>query len=373
MIRFDGCKLPRRQFELNQYWHDSILSKRKQVLADYAHSFDSVAALMGTISQAIFKVKNLHEILSGEDGMEILLKRLELLEMSMSVVNAMMIADEENFERKSTDLSGIPDILRKFEERLVAQSEYPHTILLGEAPGSGLGEQGKSELRDYYDSVARRQETQLKPALKMFLKAVFNDKNGPTKGKEPESWDIKFNPLWQESNLETLDQREKQARTDQIYISSGVLAAEEIAQSRFGSGEYSFDTTLIYKRGIEDSDDGDVSSDTQENTDETKEIKPLIDQVLTPVPQTPSTTDVVTEAQVHKVTSAQESLNGAQVASLLDILGRVAEKTLPRESAINIIKIAFALSEENAESMMGPVGKTFQLPKPEPVQPTPIA
>lgn len=353
LIRFDGCKLPRRNFITNNYWHDSILSKRKMALADYSHSFDSTAALMGDVSQAIFKIKNLHEILSSKDGAELLTKRLELMDMARSVINAMMISDEEEFERKTTTLTGIGEILTKMENRLVATSEYPHTILLGEAPGGGLGETGKSELRDYYDSVARKQETILKPALRVMIKAMFLDQNGPTKGKEPESWDIEFHPLWQDRLADTLDQREKQARIDDTYIKNGVASPDEIAESRFGSGAYSHETNLAYERL--EQDDNNVSSDTKENSTpgaapgkpDLKLVKP---NPLEALAETPN---------VNQTTSPTASLNGAQVTSLVEVINAVAAGSLPRDAGINIIKIAFALSEDDAEKIMSTVGKGF--------------
>src|SRR5690606_37898715 len=118
-------------------------------------------------------------------------------------------------------------------------SGYTHTVLLGEAPGGGMGETGKSERHDYYDFVSKEQEVLLKPALRQFIRLCFLNKSGPTKGQEPADWDIEFCPLWQEPESEVLDRKEKQARIDDLYIKNQTLTPEEIARSRFGSGEYS--------------------------------------------------------------------------------------------------------------------------------------
>ncbi len=358
LIRFDGCRLPRRMFESNQYWHDSILSKRKQALADYSHSFDSVAALMGVMAQAVFKVKNLHEIMAGEDGMELLQLRLDLLQMSRSVVNAMMIADEETFEMQTANVSGLPELLRKFEERVVSQSEYPHTILLGEGPAGGLGEQGKSELRDYYDGVSRKQETQLKPLLKYFIRAMFCDKNGPTKGIEPESWDLEFNPLWQESNSEILEQKEKQARIDDIYIRTGVYAADEVAQSRFGSGTFSYDTSLIYDRDSPEVDgDLEVTSDNQNGdggnvagTDVEPDVRTDWDNFA-----------VTAKSPSKELDFIQRRLSYSEINTLLEIVTRVGLKQLSRDAAIGMMKIAFAFTDKEAKIILGSMGDGFEM------------
>src|SRR5262249_53791467 len=73
---------------------------------------------------------------------------------------------------------------------------------------------------------------------------VFRSKTGPTKGKEPENWSIKFRPLWQLDELQQADVRLKQAQADDIYLRRGVAQPADIATSRFGGDTYSVETHL---------------------------------------------------------------------------------------------------------------------------------
>lgn len=57
----------------------------------------------------------------------------------------------------------------------------------------------------------------------------------------------------------------------------------------------------------------------------------------------------------------QLSLNGAQVASLLQIVISTAAGTLPRDSALNMIKVAFNVSQEQADALLGSVGGSFKI------------
>ena len=61
-------------------------------------------------------------------------------------------------------------------------------------------------------------------------------------------------------------------------------------------------------------------------------------------------------------------MNGAQVASLLTIIQSVSEGTLPRASAVQIIVVAFNVSVEKADLIIGEVGRTPSPPLPEVVQ-----
>lgn len=70
------------------------------------------------------------------------------------------------------------------------------------------------------------------------------------------------------------------------------------------------------------------------------------------------------------ITTPDISLNGAQVASLLQILVMVASSQLPRASGVNLIMVAFALDQATAERIMGPIGTTFMIEEPETVEET---
>lgn len=59
------------------------------------------------------------------------------------------------------------------------------------------------------------------------------------------------------------------------------------------------------------------------------------------------------------------ALNGAQVASLLQVVQGVADGLIPRDAAIGIIKRAFLVDDAGAEEMLGSAGKGF-VPKPPP-------
>ena len=56
---------------------------------------------------------------------------------------------------------------------------------------------------------------------------------------------------------------------------------------------------------------------------------------------------------------AAVTLNGAQVASLLEIISQVVNGLLPRESAQNIIQTSFNVSAEVADGLLGSVGQGF--------------
>lgn len=54
-----------------------------------------------------------------------------------------------------------------------------------------------------------------------------------------------------------------------------------------------------------------------------------------------------------------DKLNGAQVTSLVELIVQVAQRQIPRDAAIAIIKLSFSVDEATAEEMLGSAGADF--------------
>lgn len=60
-----------------------------------------------------------------------------------------------------------------------------------------------------------------------------------------------------------------------------------------------------------------------------------------------------------EVAQQSNALNGAQVVSLLSVVGQVVAGQLPRDSAVETIAVSFNLDRATADRILGSVGKTF--------------
>ncbi len=98
--------------------------------------------------------------------------------------------------------------------------------------------------------------------------------------------------------------------------------------------------------------------------------EPEGDAVTEPTEAMPMGDDTTEEegVQTGGESIASVTMNGAQVASLLTIIQSVSEGTLPRASAVQIIVVAFNVSVEKADLIIGEVGRTPSPPLPEVVQ-----
>lgn len=241
LIRLDGETLPDELYKLNGYYHDSVLNSLQNALRNFSSSHDSAASLLDDFAQAVFKIKNLGQLIAaGKDDQVI--KRLQLIDATRSVVRGIVLDSEEDFDRKVTALTGLDQIIAKIGDKLVAESNFPHTILLGEGSSGTLSGAGESETRQWYDYIRGLQMNWVKPAYMEALKIIMSAKNA--KIKWTETFDMDFAPLEEMSEEKQADINLKQAQADQIYIQNQVVSPDEVAISRFGGERFSLDTTI---------------------------------------------------------------------------------------------------------------------------------
>jgi phage-related protein (TIGR01555 family) len=236
VVRFEGVKLTRRQMRAQVGWGDSIYNRLYEEIRDFQAAFDSTSALLQDFAQAVIKIEGLLEILAGNQS-DVLQNRMAALDMGRSVVRAYLLDSKEDFERKATPTTGLPELLEQFALRLAAAVEVPVSLLMGQAP-AGLNATGDSDIRWFYDRVAARQRSELQPVLERLTRLLFLAKDGPSKGIEPKNWSIQFRPLWQLDEVQEADRRLKIAQADAAVVGAGIVTPEEVATTRYGGDEY---------------------------------------------------------------------------------------------------------------------------------------
>ena len=241
VIVFRGERCPMRTYVANGYFDNSIYCNMLQAIKNYSSSHDMVANISNVIGLGVYNIEGLAAAVES-DADELVIKRIQNINRLKSTLRAIVLDEGDKFEFIDAKVAGLDTLVDIGKQRLVAASNYPHTRLLGESPGASLGEAGRSQLTDYYDVVAAWQKVNLSKPIRR-LNEIINAQTD-FKTKLPEAFSFKFNPLYQEDQATIIENKLKQAQADNIYMAAGVVDAEEIAKSRFGGSEYSFDTHI---------------------------------------------------------------------------------------------------------------------------------
>lgn len=245
VLRFDGTVLPAGAATANYGWGDSVLTRVNDLVRDYGLTFSAVAYLVSDFSQLILRIKGLREALASPDGAQIIRARMEAIEMGRSVMRGVLLDEGEEYDRKNVSFAGVPEVLEKFILRLSQATRIPVSLLMGQSP-AGLNATGDADIRYFYDRIKSLQMRMLRPQLNKLLAVLFAAKDGPTRGQEPDSWSVKFAPLWQMSQAERAELYLKTAQADAIYITNNVLDPSEVAVAAFAGDEFSLERKVDF-------------------------------------------------------------------------------------------------------------------------------
>jgi hypothetical protein len=114
---------------------------------------------------------------------------------------------------------------------------------MGDSPG-GLGKEGRFEERVWASLVEQWQEVYCRTPITEVFTYIFASREGPTRGRIPESWSVLFPSIFTQTEKEKAELHQLKAASDAQYIQLGVLNPLEVRESRFGGTEYSIDTKL---------------------------------------------------------------------------------------------------------------------------------
>ena len=240
---FDGKSVPDRTRRLNNGWGDSAYQHILERLKAVGATLIGVENILDEFVNSTLTIDNLQDLIaSGQE--ELILKRLNLIDMSRHIINTTILDKEEKFEKHSATVAGLANLLDRMTEALAAVTEIPVTLLMGRnQKGLASGGAQQTDLRNWYDKISGQQEDELLPQHQRLVYLVAISGEGRFSGKV-DDLQVVFLPLWQPSEAEIVIMRNKQAETDRIYVQEGILTEDEVADSRFGGDTYSIETTL---------------------------------------------------------------------------------------------------------------------------------
>lgn len=216
-----------------RYWGLSVFQRIQDRLKELGSSFSSLANLLNELTIGKYKYKDLAQVMSSDDGGELVQKRLQAMDLMKSVFHSVLLDTDESFERDTLSFGGVSDVMYQFMMMTSAATGYPMTKLFGISPG-GLNSTGEADMYQYYDMVKAKQETELLPIIERLVKIISEWQNIP----EPE---IVFNPLEQmtekeqaELEAKKADSEYKKMQTYQGYIDMGIMSPEIVEELEFG-------------------------------------------------------------------------------------------------------------------------------------------
>ena len=260
---FRNGRLPEQTTNaIYRYWGIPEYVKIKRALRECITSHEDGVKLLERSVQAIYKMKNLANMLSTSDGEDKVLQRLQIIDMARSILNSIAIdTDGEDYDFKTLQMSGVKDVIDATCNMLSAVTEIPQTILFGRSP-AGMNSTGDSDMENFYNMVENIQKQNMKKNARTVIDLVL--RQGRLEGKIPEvpKYKVKFAALWSMSDTELAGIKQTEAATEytkaqtaQLYIDSGVIDPSEVRRSLATEGDMEIEELVT-------EDDLDLPDDT---------------------------------------------------------------------------------------------------------------
>lgn len=224
----------------------------KDALRECVTTHSNGVKLLERSVQAIYKMKNLANLLATDKGEDKTIARLQVIDMARGILNSIAIDSEgEDYNFINAQMTGVQEIIDATCNMLSAVTDIPQTILFGRSP-AGMNATGQADFENYYNMVERVQKMNLlKNSRVLFdLIAIELKKQGKI-DRSMKDFPVEFNPLWSLSEQEqtALDLQKAQieqtkAATAQVYVGMQALDPSEVRKALTKNDDYEIQDIL---------------------------------------------------------------------------------------------------------------------------------
>lgn len=236
-LRLEGIRLPYWQRVMENMWGISVLERLYDRMIAFDSATTGAAQLVYKSYLRTFKVENLREIAAaGGPALQGLTQYVNMMARFQSIEGITMIDLKDEFAGEAhSAFSGLDQVIRQLGEQLSGALQIPLVRLFGQSPG-GIGNDGESALRTYYDNVKNQQKARLGvPVTRIYRAAAASEGI-----KLPDGFQIDFRSLWQLTDTEKADIAVKISdavtKVDAAGITTPKMALEELRISSHTTG-----------------------------------------------------------------------------------------------------------------------------------------
>lgn len=202
VVRFPGNTLPFWEEIAEMQWGASVVESIFDELRKRDNVSWNIAQLTFMANIRVLKMQDLGQLLAATDNesQAELLRTLEAQNMLLNNMGMQVMDAADGLETHQYTFGGLADCYQQFIMDISGAAEIPVTRLFGRSP-SGLNATGESDLQNYYDMIAEKQESYLRPILNKVLPPFIIS----TLGSLPDDFDFEFDPVAEPTDKERAD------------------------------------------------------------------------------------------------------------------------------------------------------------------------
>ena len=216
-VRFIGNDLPYWEELSEVMWGASVVESVFDELKKRDNVSWNIAQLTFMANMRILKMSDLGQLLASTDStsQQELYRTIQAQNVLMNNMGLMVMDAADSIESHQYTFGGLAECYQQFIMDIAGAAEIPVTRLFGRSP-SGLNATGESDLQNYYEMIAEKQETYLRPIFSKLLPVICMSVFGAV----PDDLDFEFDPVAEPSD----EQRADLAKTGTDIVVSAVGA-----------------------------------------------------------------------------------------------------------------------------------------------------
>jgi phage-related protein (TIGR01555 family) len=226
VVCFKGLPIPaiRTATWEDRFWGMSIVEAVDEPVQQATAACAGFASLIEEAKVDVYRFKGLAETLLQPGGDEKVMKRIEVTQQGKSAHRAAVMDAEDEWEQRQLSLAGVRDVIITFDGRLAGAAEMPATKLFGKSP-DGMNSTGEGDDKGYRDTIAAKQDMQLRPNIERIDAYVL-----PSAGVPADlSW--KFSGLASLSEKDEADIELKEAQALEKLVSLAMVPESAMAKT----------------------------------------------------------------------------------------------------------------------------------------------
>ena len=198
-VRFPGNLLPYWEELSELQWGASVIEPIMDDLKKRDNVSWNIAQLTFMANLRVLKMEDLGQLLASTDAISQreLYNTIQAQNILMSNMGLQIMDSKDSMETHQYTFGGLADVYQQFLMDIAGAAEMPVTKLFGRSP-AGLNATGQSDLQNYYDMIAEKQESYLRPILNKVLPPFIIS----TLGSMPDDFDFDFDPVAEPSDKE---------------------------------------------------------------------------------------------------------------------------------------------------------------------------
>jgi len=335
VLRFIGRRMPYIEELAETYWGTSEIEHVYSEITKYDNTSYNIASLVFQANVRVLKMEGFEQMATmSKLAMADLYNTLTMQNWMKSSQSLQVIGSKDSVEDHQYAFAGLADVMELFMLDVSGASAIPVTKLFGRSP-AGMNATGESDMENYYDIIEEQQESTLKPILNRLLPIMCMSEFGAI----PDDLDFEFEPVRRPTEEERKTLAKQTADAVVAVFNAGIISQrtglKELKETARMTGMWNNITDEDIERADSDFGIGGEPPD---------------------IAAAQMTAEGETEQGDVPPEENPETLNGAQVTSLVTIVQSVQMGELPRDSGIQMIMAAFGYSREQAEGIIGDAG-----------------